>query len=369
MTRHRDGEGLWLRCLRTVWLPLALIGILVIVALVGLNGTPVLRYVVVNGFVYLVVVVGLYTFVGLSGVVSFGHIAFMGIGAYASAIVSIPVTTKQVLLPALPGWLARTELGLLPSVLVGGLVALAFALIIAFPIMRISGLAASIAMFAVLVVVNIVGSNWNQVTRGTSTMLGVPTDTTLEMAFAAGALVVCVAYAFEISSTGLRLKATREDGFAARAIGISIARARIYGFALSAFIVGMGGALYAHLLGAFSPADFYLDMTFLTIVMLVVGGMQSLTGAVLGTIVIASLQELLTHIQSGLDLGVFEIPARPGSTQIGLAAVMLLILVFRPSGLTGGRELPFPHRRRQEQKADRPTAVVGDSIKAGARSE
>jgi branched-chain amino acid transport system permease protein len=228
----------------------------------------------------------------------------------------------------------------------GGLVAVAFAMVIAFPVLRISGIAASITMFAVLIVGNVVASNWTQVTRGTGTMLGIPADTTLGVAFGAGALAVCAAYALESSGPGLRLKATREDEFAARAVGISVGRARAYGFALSAFLVGVGGALYGHLLGAFSPADFYLDTTFLTIVMLVVGGMRSLTGAVVGTIAITALQEILNHVESGINLGLFTIPARPGLTQTGLAVVMLLILVFRPRGLTNGRELPFPGRRR-----------------------
>jgi branched-chain amino acid transport system permease protein len=313
------------------------------IAVFGATTTSVLHYVVTSGFVYLVVVVGLYAFVGTSGIVSFGHIAFMGIGAYAAAVVSVsPPSLKHLLLPALPHWLQATQLGLVASCLVGGGAALVFAAAIAFPILRVSGLAASIAMFAVLVAVNVVESNWTQVTRGTSTMLGVPTDTTLGVAFVAAVVAIWAAYALDVSHAGLRLKASRDDEFAARSIGISIARARFSGFALSSVLVGVGGALYAHLLGAFSPSDFYLDTTFLTIVMLVVGGMQSLTGAVVGTIVVSAFQELLTHVENGINLGLFRIPARPGVTQLGLAVVVLLILVFRPSGITGGHEIPFP---------------------------
>jgi branched-chain amino acid transport system permease protein len=170
-------------------------------------------------------------------------------------------------------------------------------------------------------------------------------------------LAIWVDYGLDVSHAGLRLKATRDDEFAARSIGISIARARFSGFALSALLVGVGGALYAHLLGAFSPADFYLDTTFVTIVMLVVGGMRSLTGAVVGTIVVSAIQELLEHVESGINLGLIRIPARPGVTQVGLAVVVLVILVFRPNGITGGRELPFPAARR------RSTSEVKDAIR------
>jgi branched-chain amino acid transport system permease protein len=348
--------------LRATWTPFVLIALLSAIALFGSSTTPVLEQVVTTGFVYLVVVVGLYTFIGLSGVVSFGHISFMGIGAYVCALVSIPPTMKHVLLPALPEWLSGTHFALVPSLLVGGGIALVFALLIAAPIMRISGLAASITMFAVLIVVNVVGVNWDQVTRGTRTMIGTPVTTTLGVAFCAAVLAVVAAWAFQTSSAGLRLTAVREDEFAARSVGISIPRARTYGFALSAFLVGIGGALYAHLQGSFTPADFYLATTFLTIVMLVVGGMHSLTGAVIGTIAVSALQELLNELQEGVDVGIVTIPERPGITQVGLALVLLAILLFRPSGLTGGRELPLP--RRWRSSGPRPDNAEPDAAAA-----
>lgn len=330
--------------LRAAWTPGVLVAGLAVIALLGASSGAVLQQVITTGFVYLVVVVGLYTFVGLSGVVSFGHISFMGIGAYVCALVAIPEAMKGVLLPALPGWLQSVELGPLMSVAVGAACALVFAAAIAGPIMRISGLAAAITLFAVLIVVNTIGTNWDAVTRGTRTMLGVPVETTLWIAFAFGVGAVLVAYAFQSSAAGLRLKMTREDEFGARSLGVSVARARTWGFLLSAAIIGVGGALYAHLQGSFTPDDFYLRTTFLTIVMLVVGGMHSLSGAVIGTMLITGLQQLLNEIQDGIDLGVVEISSRPGITQVVLAIVLLLILVFRPEGLTGGREVPFPRR-------------------------
>src|SRR5262249_5285928 len=125
--------------LRELWTPAVLLALLVLVWFVGAVASPALQQVVTTGFVYLVVVVGLYTFIWLSGVVSFGHLAFMGIGAYVCALVSIPSLLKHVLLPSLPAWLERIELGTLGSILVGAGAALVFALIIAAPIMRISG--------------------------------------------------------------------------------------------------------------------------------------------------------------------------------------------------------------------------------------
>src|SRR4029079_19206638 len=129
---------------------------------------------------------------------------------------------KGFLLPDLPGFLADASFSGVPAALIAGGVALVFAAILVVPIVRRSGLAASLAMFAVLVITFQVAVNWDAVTRGSRTMLGVPTDTTIWIALAWAGVVVALAYAHQRSKTGLRLRASREDEFAARAAGISI---------------------------------------------------------------------------------------------------------------------------------------------------
>jgi branched-chain amino acid transport system permease protein len=104
----------------------------------------------------------------------------------------------------------------------------------------------------------------------------------------------------------------------------------------------MGGFVYGQFLGTFNPDAFYLNVTFLTIAMLVVGGLRSLAGAVVGTVIVTVVGEILRRLEEGASLGPLSIPSRPGLREGGLALMMLLILVFRPSGLTGGRELPWP---------------------------
>jgi branched-chain amino acid transport system permease protein len=106
--------------------------------------------------------------------------------------------------------------------------------------------------------------------------------------------------------------------------------------------MGVGGALYGQYLGSFNASFFYLALTFTTLAMLVVGGMKSLTGAVIGSLVISFVAEFLHRIEQGADLGPVTIPARPGLREVGLAIIMLTILVIRPRGITNGRELPWP---------------------------
>jgi branched-chain amino acid transport system permease protein len=109
-----------------------------------------------------------------------------------------------------------------------------------------------------------------------------------------------------------------------------------------AFIMGVGGGLYAQYLGSFNASFFYLALTFTTLAMLVVGGIKSLTGAVVGSLTISFVAEFLHRIEQGADVGPLHIPARPGLREIGLAIIMLCILVLRPRGITNGRELPWP---------------------------
>ena len=131
----------------------------------------------------------------------------------------------------------------------------------------------------------------------------------------------------------------REDTIAAQAIGINVLPTRLSAFMLGAFFAGVGGSLYGHYLGSFSPASFYMAYTFSLISMLVIGGMQSLTGAVVGVIVVSLLSEILRNLERGFDFGAVRIPPLYGASQIVLGIIFILIMIFRPSGIMGDREL------------------------------
>jgi branched-chain amino acid transport system permease protein len=303
-----------------------------------------------------VITIGIYVFVGNSGVISFGHITFVGIGAYATALVTVPKALKAALLPALPGWLRTLELGLPLALLIAGVLAAAVGAAISVLVLRLDGMAFSIASLAWLVSANIVISNWSAVTRGTQTMVGIPADLTIGSALAWVALAICLALAYQLSRPGFRLRATREDTIAAAALGVRVKRERSTALVISAFICGIGGGLYSHYLGALSPGDVYLPLTVLTLLMLVAGGMHSLSGAVIGAVFISTLAELLRRVESGADLGLVRLAPHPGIQQLILALALLLTLLLRPSGITGGREVRWP-RRRWRAAADAPAPM------------
>jgi branched-subunit amino acid ABC-type transport system permease component len=325
-----------------VWPLGALMALTVLATLLAWTlGPDSLDRVTLLAVIDLILVIGLYTFVGISGVFSFGHVAFMAIGAYAGAIFVMPATTKEFVLPDLPGFLAEVHLGALPATIAAGGVAAAVALVLAVPLVRLSGLTAGLATFAVLVIVNVVARNWQQLTHGTAGISGIPTSTTVSVALVWALVAMAAAWAFQRSRFGLRLRASREDEGAAHAIGIRVARERGIAFVLSAFFVGAGGALYGMFIGSFTPDAFFLNITFLITAMLIIGGMTSLAGAVVGTIAISTLAELLRRVEDGMDFGVFRLSAHPGLREVGLALVMLAILILRPAGLTGGNELTW----------------------------
>jgi branched-chain amino acid transport system permease protein len=316
---------------------------LLVLFVVGLAtfGSDILQREAVAMLINLVLVVGLYVFAGNSGVLSFGHISFMAVAAYATALLTIPPLMKDVLLPHLPLLIRHSALSPIEAALIAGLAAALFAAPLSIPLMRLSGLTASVAMFAVLLVVYEVDRNWTAVTRGTLTMLGVPTNVDLTSATAVAIAVILGAYGFQHTRVGLRLRATREDEAAAKSIGINIAAQRRIAFVVSAFIVGIGGFEYAQFYGSFTADAFYLNITFITIAMLVIGGSLSLAGAVTGAVVLSGLLEILREIQDGVTIGSLVITSPAGLREIGAAIAMLVILLLRPAGLVGSSEVTW----------------------------
>jgi branched-chain amino acid transport system permease protein len=330
-----------LRVIEAVWPLLA--PCLLVLAVVGLTalGSDILQRQAIAMLINLVLVVGLYTFAGNSGVLSFGHMSFMAVAAYVTALLTVPPVMKDVLLPHLPVLIRHSSLGPVEAALIAGLAAAVFAAPLSVALMRLSGLTASVAMFAVLLIVYEVDRNWVDVTRGTLTMLGVPTTVSLTSATAVAIAVIAGAYAFQRTRVGLRLRATREDEAAARAIGINIAALRRIAFVFSAFIVGIGGFEYAQFYGSFTADAFYLNITFITIAMLVIGGTMSLMGAVSCVVVLSALLEGLREIQDGVAIGPLVLTSPAGLREVGAAVAMLVILLVRPAGLVGGGEVTW----------------------------
>lgn len=331
--------------------------VLILIALVVLTSlSPAsLDRTVTDWLIKLVVVIGLFIFIGNTGVISFGHMSFMAIGAYVSAWLTIAPMMKKMRLHDLPDIIQATQLDVFSaSLFAGGAGALA-ALIAGIPLLRLTGISASIGTFAVLIVTTSVAGNWDGLTGGRGSLIGLPVYVTPWIACAWAIAALVIAWAFTRSRLGLMIRAARGDEVAARASGVNIYRQRLIALVVSGFVMGIGGSLYGHFLGILSANAFFLDLTFITLAMLVVGGMESLSGAVVGTLLVSLLLEILRRFEGGFSVAGVSVGEMPGLAEVGLAIVMLCVLIARPSGIMRGRDLVF---RRPKAGAGTPLAAA-----------
>ena len=333
--------------MRRLGLLLQVAGPAAVVAAVGVASTFASRsneIYFLSALVSVAIVVATYVFIGNSGVLSFGQISFVAVGAFAAGVMTIPLESKTGVLPDLFPLLREHTVGNVASLAVATAAGGVFAFLVGLPLMRLSGLAAGIATFAVLEITHNVLREWTKIGPGATTLALVP-ETTGALQATVGAIgVIVVAFAYQRSRFGRLLRASREDAAAARGVGVHVHRQRLWAFTLSGALAGFAGGLLVHLLGSITTEQVYLELTFLSLAMLVVGGLTSLWGAVLGALAVSGLDTLLTEAEQGLDLGVsLDLP--DGTRLAILGGLMALVLILRPSGLTGGRELTFGRSR------------------------
>lgn len=287
----------------------------------------------------MVLVLGLQAFMGNSGILSFAHIGFMGVGAYTSAVLAMPVRMKSMALPDLYPILKTIEMSPYLAIIIGGLLAALFAASISYPLMRLSDAAAVITSFALLVVMHTIMVHWSAVTNGPRTLFGVKGITDIYLAGGTAILMLFLTLLYKESRYGLLLRAVRDDEVAASALGANISFLRWIGFVISAFMAGVAGGIWAHFITSFSPNAFYLKETFVILGMLVIGGTTTVTGAVIGTIAVSVAFDGLRAIENMINIA--QIFPKPivGMTEVILAIAMIATLILKPGGITGSLEI------------------------------
>jgi branched-chain amino acid transport system permease protein len=299
-------------------------------------------------------VVGMGVYIGNSGIMSFGHLSFMALGAYISGILTLSVNLKKMSLPMLPEFFKGLEISLMPSILITILLVIGFAWVSGKMLSRLEGSAASIATLGLLVIVHGIIIAAREITRGSQSFFGVPQYTNIGLCLIFAAATILIARVFRDSLPGLQLRASRDDIIAAESIGIDAKKRRLQAWILSAVMVSLAGVLLGHFLGAFSPKKFYFVDTFALLAMLIIGGKESVSGAIFGTILITITSELLRHFETGVVLFGFQTPAIFGTTQIGIGLIILFVMYFRPDGLLGRFEIDrFIKKKIPSKKASR----------------
>jgi branched-chain amino acid transport system permease protein len=330
--------------------------VVVAVAAVGTLTSSSVEFQFRSVIVSAAIVVALYTFVGNSGVISFGHVSFVAVGAFAAGLTTAPAEVKPTTFPELFGFLQDVHVASAASLAIAAVVGGVFAFLVGIPIMRLSGLAAGIATFAVLAITNNVFRNWERIGPGAKTLSLIPETTRLLQATIGLLAVMAIAFAYQKSRQGRMLRAARDDPPAARASGVNIHRQRLLAFTLSGALAGFAGGLLVHLLGFISTTQVFLDLTFITLAMLVIGGAGSLWGAVLGALLVSGLDSLLAEAEKGIG----DVTVPSGTRLLTLGVLMFLVLILLPRGVTGGRELSWPFRRPAGTRGAEPTGSIGE---------
>lgn len=317
----------------------------------------------------------IYTIIGLSmnlvngftGLFSLGQAGFMAIGAYTVAIFTLPLDLRPSIYymePMNPA-IAGIHLPFVPALILGGIFAALAALLIGAPVLRLRGDYLAIATLGFSEIIRIILTNWQSVTNGALGINKIP-DVANNMwwSFGVAILVLILASLLIRSSYGRAFKAIREDDIAAEAMGINLFRHKVLSFAISGFFAGIGGGLYASLLGTVDPKQFYFTLTYNFLLIIVLGGMGSLSGTVIASFIVTGGLELLRSFDEPLVLGGYEISLfRPGFSMVVFSVLLMVIVLFFRKGLMGRTELSWDRFFRffsgLKQKLTRKTAKEG----------
>lgn len=273
---------------------------------------------------------------GLTGLFSLGHPAFMTIGAYIAVILTYPTGRKSFMFQALPEPLVSTQYPYLVALLAAALIGGALAWLLGIIVLRLKGHYLAVATLGFIVIVQGLAINWQGLTRGGSGINGIPRFTTIWWCAAILFLSIMLVWRIKFSSLGRAMLAVRENQLAAECVGIKSAGVKLLAFVLGAMLASVIGAMMAHLISVVTPRSYGIGLAFFLIVMIVIGGMGSIFGAILAAIAVTIISEGGRPIEEGLNLY--------GLSQVIVAGALILVLRFRPQGMFGSQE---PHWLRR----------------------
>ena len=314
--------------------------------LFGFGVPPYYARVIMLAGINVILAVSLNLITGFTGQFSIGHAGFMAVGAYTSAYLT--VYHAQAWERALAGVAGETVAHIvifLLAIIVGGITAAAAGLLVGIPSLRLRGDYLAIVTLGFAEIIRIVILNIDKV--GGATGLTVPAYTNFLWVGAFAVITVIIVYNIVHSDVGRALISIREDELAAEAMGINTTRYKVLAFVISSAMAGMAGVLFGHYTSFLSTNDFQFIRSFEIIIMIVLGGMGSLTGAVFGAIVITIMPELLRQLPG--DLSQYRL--------VVYSALLIIIMLTRPQGILGTREFGLSWLKRPQRKPEGTKAV------------
>ncbi|HGP9262366.1 branched-chain amino acid ABC transporter permease [Streptococcus pneumoniae] len=298
----------------------SLISVLVSVGVLNLFYVQILQQIGIN----IILAVGLNLIVGFSGQFSLGHAGFMAIGAYAAAIIGSKSPTYGAFFGA---------------ILVGALLSGAVALLVGIPTLRLKGDYLAVATLGVSEIIRIFIINGGSLTNGAAGILGIPNFTTWQMVYFFVVITTIATLNFLRSPIGRSTLSVREDEIAAESVGVNTTKIKIIAFVFGAITASIAGSLQAGFIGSVVPKDYTFINSINVLIIVVFGGLGSITGAIVSAIVLGILNMLLQDVAS--------------VRMIIYALALVLVMIFRPGGLLGTWELSlsrfFKKSKKEEQ--------------------
>ena len=344
------------RLLAAVAIVLVLIAINQYMSDAGLFGFGVPPYyarLIVLAGINIILAVSLNLITGFTGQFSIGHAGFMAVGAYTSAYLTVyhAGAWERSLAGAIGATLAHVAIFLL-AILVGSIAAALAGLVVGIPSLRLRGDYLAIVTLGFAEIIRIVILNIDKV--GGATGFTVPGYTNFLWVGSFAVITIVIVYNIVHSDIGRALVSIREDELAAEAMGINTTQYKVLAFVISSALAGMAGVLFGHYTSFLSTNDFQFIRSFEIIIMIVLGGMGSLTGAVFGAIVITIMPELLRQLPG--DFSRYRL--------VVYSALLIAIMLTRPQGILGTREfsLSWLKRSPRQSEGDKPVGEPGVPI-------
>lgn len=280
---------------------------------------------------------------GFTGLFSLGHAGFMAVGAYTTALLTMSIETKQAnfFLAPLISPLDKIVLPFIIALVIAGLISVVVAYGIGAPALRLKGDYLAIATLGFAEIIRVVFTNTQRITNGALGLKGIPPTTNLWWSFGIALFTIFVMISLINSSYGRAFKAIREDEIAAESMGISLFKHKVLAFMIGAFFAGVGGGLLGNLLGTIDPLMFRFFMTFNILLIIVLGGMGSISGTIISAFVITIATEWLRFLDEPINLGFLTTPALPGLRMVVFSALLMIVVLFFRHGLMGTRELTW----------------------------
>lgn len=293
--------------------------------------------------IYIILALSLNLLVGFTGLFSLGHAGFMAVGAYVSALLTMTPAQKTMnffLTPIVP-WLAEIQVPFILALLLAGLCAAFVGLLIGAPALRLRDDYLAIATLGFAEIIRVLITNAQPLTNGAQGLKAIPKYATTWVVWGIAALTAAFLVMLLRSSYGRTIKAVRDDEIAAEAMGVNVFRVKVTSFVISSFWAGVGGALLGHMITTIDPKMFNLILTFNILLIVVLGGNGSITGSILGAVIVTVLMEALRFLDMPMNLLFFKTNGLPGLRMVIFSLMLMMVVLYRQRGLMGNKEFTW----------------------------